>query len=113
MPTSNHLAFIVQPSNTVVSQPMSPGPQVGVFDSQGHLVTTATDRISLWFTRPDPADGSGAWVGMKGFLDVNAVNGIARFDVQAIWPASTGYLGSATAFGLTPGTSSPFEITAQ
>ena len=103
--TPKKLGFGQQPTNTVAGATITPAVTVRVLDSQGRLVTTATNAITLAiYTNP----GGGT---LSGTLTKNAVGGIATFNDLSIDKTGTGYKLRATATGLTAATSNAFNIT--
>ncbi len=99
------LAFIVQPSDADATIAISPSIKVQVQDTNGNLVSTATNLISLALAN----NLSGAT--FSGTNPVNAVNGEATFSDISIDKAGNGYFLSASAPGLTPVGSGAFNIT--
>ncbi len=96
------LAFLVQPSLTVSSTPISPAPTVAVQDAAGNTVTTATPSITVTL---------GITQGVvSGTTTVTAVNGIATFSDLRVDKVSTGHVLVASAANLTAATSAPFSV---
>jgi hypothetical protein len=102
------LAFTTQPSNTVAGTSISnpPGVQVTVQDASGNTVITSTASITLAIGT-NPAAGT-----LSGTLTIAAVNGVATLSDLSINRTGNGYTLTATSGGLTPATSSTFNITA-
>src|SRR5204862_461284 len=103
--TATQLAFIVQPSNTVAGAAINPVVQVTALDPAGNPVPGFTGSVTVALgTNP-----GGATLG--GTTTVAAVNGVASFSPLTLDKTGTGYALTATATGLTPATSSGFNIT--
>src|SRR6059058_3197431 len=103
--TTTQLAFTVQPSNTVAGAAISPAVQVSALDAAGNPVPSFTGSVTVALaTNP-----GGATLG--GTTTVAAVNGVATFSPLTLDKTGTGYALTATAAGLTPATSSGFNIT--
>lgn len=103
-PGVNQLVFLTQPAGTPVNQALNPAVQVGVLDSNGNLVSTSSDTVTLMLAN-NPA---GATLG--GTTTVNAVNGVATFSDLTLDQAGLGYTLSAGATGLTGATSLSFDV---
>ena len=100
------LAFTVQPSSVVAGAAITPSIQVSVEDSQGNLVTTATNAVTLAIGT-NPGGGT-----LTGTTTVSAVNGVATFPGLSINKTGTGYTLTASSGVLTGSTSSGFNVTA-
>lgn len=101
---ADHLAFGVQPSNTVAGQSISPAVTVRVEDQFGNLVTGDTSNVTLGIgTNP----GGGI---LSGTLTIAAVGGLATFSDLSIDKVGTGYTLAATG-AYTGATSGTFNIT--
>ncbi len=98
------LGFTVQPSDTVANSVISPPVQVSIFDSQGNLVTTATDPVTIAIGG-DPSGGT-----LSGTVTKNAVGGVAVFDDLSIDIFGVDYSLNAASGSLTPVLSDPFTI---
>ncbi len=96
------LAFTQQPSNVLTGSNISPPVQVAIEDSNGNLVSTATNAVTLAL-----AGGSG----LAGTLTVSAQNGVAAFPNLTIGAAGTGYTLVASSPGLGSATSTGFAAT--
>ncbi len=101
-PSPVKLAFSVQPTNALTQATITPAVQVAVEDSNGNVVTNATNPVTLALT-----GGSG----LSGTLTVTPQNGVATFGDLSLSTAGS-YTLSATSSGLTSATSSSFIITA-
>ncbi len=97
------LAFVTQPTDATGGNGFAPAVQVAVEDQYGNIVpsSTATIRIALG------NNPTGATLG--GFSQINAVAGIATFDL-GVDKIGTGYTLVASSTGLTGATSEPFNI---
>jgi hypothetical protein len=101
-PSPVKLAFSVQPTNALTQATITPAVQVAVEDSNGNVVTNATNPVTLALT-----GGSG----LTGTLTITPQNGVATFGDLSLSTAGSFTL-SATSSGLTSATSSSFIITA-
>jgi hypothetical protein len=104
-PDATHLAFGVQPSNTVAGQPINPAVTVLVKDSSGRVVTTDdTDRVTLGLR-----DANGDI--LHGTTTVTVHHGVATFDnVYVQQGAGAGETLAAMSGGLTTAVSAPFNV---
>ncbi len=101
---ASQLAFTVQPGNITAGAPFAPDVQVSVRDAFGNPVTSATTSITLGLgTNPGGATLSGTTV-------ASATGGVATFPGVSLARAGTGYTLTATATGLTTGTSAAFDV---
>jgi hypothetical protein len=103
---ADHLAFIVQPSNTIGGQTITPAVVVEVRDQFDNLVTGATTQITVAIGN-NPGIPAGT---LAGTLVVNAVSGQATFGDLSIDNAGVGYTLTASAASLTGDTSAQFDI---
>jgi hypothetical protein len=99
--------FTVQPRNTAAGTAMSPSVQVEVRDTFNNRVTNATNSIALSILIP-PSPSGATVTGTPQ----SAVGGIATFSNLQLDKTGTGYALLASTAGLTPDTSSAFNITA-
>jgi Tol biopolymer transport system component len=99
------LAFLQQPSNTVVGAAISQPVTVEVQDELGNWVDNAENTVTLSLLNPDGAI-------LSGTLTVDAVEGVATFEDLKIDKVGTGYILRATSSSLTRADSSAFNITA-
>ncbi|MDH4044282.1 MAG: Ig-like domain-containing protein [Gemmatimonadota bacterium] len=102
--TPTQVAFSVQPSASTAGQALSPAIEVEVRDASGNRVPTARNAVTLAIST-NPGSGT-----LSGTKTVTAVNGIASFSGLWIDKAAPGYTLSATASGLSTGTSSSFTV---
>jgi len=100
----NKLAFLVQPSNTNVRQPIAPPVQVQVRDAANNPVTSATNAITVALS----SNPGGAT--LSGTTTVNAVGGVATFSDLTLNKGGNGYTLSALSSGLVAATSSAFNV---
>ncbi|HXJ32041.1 MAG TPA: hypothetical protein VNG35_15470, partial [Gemmatimonadales bacterium] len=104
---ADHLTFVVQPTNTIGGQTISPAVVVEIRDAFENLVTNATNQVTM-------AIGNNPGVPTPGTLtttlQVNAVGGQATFSDLQIDNPGAGYTLTATAAGLTGAISDPFDI---
>ncbi len=98
------LAFQVQPSNTGSLGIITPAVEVRLVTATGATATTATNAVTIAIAA-NPAGGT-----LGGTLTVNAVAGIATFADLTIDNIGIGYTLQATATGLTPATSTAFDV---
>jgi hypothetical protein len=100
------LAFVVPPTLVGVGAPITPPVVVGVEDTLGNVVTTATDQIDMRIgTNPNNAV-------LGGTTPVTAVGGLATFSDLTMSAAGTGYTLVAGSGSLTPATSPAFDVIA-
>ena len=100
------LAITTQPTNAAAGAAINPAVQVSVEDSQGNIVTTATNQITVAIGT-NPSAGT-----LSGTAQLNAVAGVATFPTLSINKTGTGYTLTANAATLAGATSSAFNITA-
>ena len=103
--TATHLAFIVQPSNVVAGNVVTPTVKVAIEDANNNIVTTATNAITLkktTCTTTVPAGGG----------PIAAVSGVASFPNLKLNTVANGVVLQATATGLTSINSNTFNVTA-
>jgi alpha-tubulin suppressor-like RCC1 family protein len=98
------LAYLVQPSNALAGDALSPSVAVELRDAFGNPATTATNDVTLAFGA-NPGAGT-----LSGTTTVNAVNGVATFANVSLNKVGTGYTLRASAGSLTAATSSAFNI---
>ncbi len=103
---ATRVVFTVQPSTTTAGSSIAPPVKVAAQDSVGTTDTTFRGTITV-----DIGTNPGAGT-LSGTRSVAAVNGVATFSNLSINQPGNGYTLQATAVGLTPGTSAPFNITA-
>jgi len=96
----HHLGFITQPGGANAGGPLGTQPGIGIYDSYGNLVTTATNVVTASL-----AAGAGS---LTGTLTATAVNGIATFSNLTYSVAGTGIQIAVAASGLTGATSNAF-----
>ncbi|HXQ30000.1 MAG TPA: Ig-like domain-containing protein [Gemmatimonadales bacterium] len=97
------LVYTTQPAATTAGTALSPAIQVEVRDTNGALVPTARNPVTL-------AIASGPGGTLLGTTTVNAINGVASFSGLSIQLAGGGYTISASSSGLAGATSSAFAI---
>ena len=97
-----NLAFIVQPSTAVAGAPITPSMQVGVVDSFGNVVPTATGSVTLVLAA-NPGNTR-----VQAFAPI--ISGIATLSNVHVDVAATGYTLRASSTGLPAVTSAPFDI---
>jgi hypothetical protein len=98
------LAFRTQPSNAAAGAAITPPVEVEILDSDGNLVTGATDVVTLAIAT-NPSGGS-----LSGTTTVSALNGVAAFPNLSIDKAGSGYTLLASGTDLTGVESNPFDI---
>ena len=101
---ADQLAFVVQPSETMASQTVTPAVIVEIRDSKGNLVTAASDEVTVALTTPGDAT-------LSGTLSVNAEAGVATFADLSVDMVGS-YSLTALADGLDPDDSGSFAVTA-
>jgi hypothetical protein len=87
----HHLAFTVQPGNTIAGEPFSTALEVEVQDEAGSLVTTSRAPVTLSLGANPGGDV------LRGATTVHAVNGIATFSNVWLTKAVDGYVLAANA----------------
>ena len=98
------LVYLVQPSNALAGDALSPAVAIELQDAFGNRATTATNAVTLAFGA-NPGAGT-----LSGTTTVNAVNGVATFANVSLNKVGTGYTLRASAGSLTAATSSAFNI---
>jgi hypothetical protein len=99
------LAFTAQPSNVAAGTSISPAVAVSIVDAHGNPVPTASASVTVAIgTNP----GSGI---LNGTRTTATVGGVATFSGLSITRTGVGYTLTANATGLTPGTSTAFNVT--
>ena len=105
------LAFLNQPNGTAVggsiTTKVGPGGSpvsVEVLDGAGHLLTTSTAAVTVAIGS-NPGSGT-----LSGSMTVDASAGVASFSDLSINQTGTGYTLVATSTGITPATSTYFDI---
>jgi len=100
------LIFGVEPSDTVAGMAITPAVTVRIEDGYGNLVDDDTTSVTLAIDNNAGPGGT-----LSGTTSVTASNGVATFSNLSIDVAGTGYTLEATATGLAPAVSDPFNIT--
>lgn len=103
---ATRLALTSHPSDAAAGETITPAVEVEVRDESGDPVTASTASVSVAL-----ASNSGGAT-LRGATTVTASGGVATFDELRIESAATGYTLRATASGLDPDVSAPFQITA-
>ncbi len=103
--TAPALVFQIQPTTVSAECAITPAVQIAIEDAAGHLVTTATNVVTIALGT-HPAGGT-----LFGTTTVAAVNGVASFRTLTIDKAGSGYTLVASAAGLTGATSAAFAVT--
>jgi hypothetical protein len=101
---ATRLAFSVEPSDGEVDALISPAIEVAILDTNGRVVATATDPVTVMIAS-NPAGGS-----LTGTVRVNAVGGIATFSDLSIDKPGADYTLIATSGTLTSATSASFTV---
>src|SRR5205823_4384413 len=101
---ADHLAFGVQPTNTVAGVAITPAITVQVLDQFGNIVTTDTSNV-IMAIGTNPAGGT-----LNGTTTVAAVAGVAIFSDLNIDNVGQGYTLTASDGTLTGATSNSFNI---
>jgi hypothetical protein len=99
-----HLAFSTQPISTSPNSVLNPPPSVAVFDANGNLLDSINIPITISLS------ASAASPSLTGTATVSTVNGIATFTDLSFPVAQVGAVLTATAPGIPPATSAPFNI---
>ena len=100
--TKSKLAFVQQPTDTVVGNVISPAVTVEITDNCGNRVTTAMDEVSIAIDT-NPSAGT-----LTGTIPKAAVDGLATFGDLSLDKVGTGYTLKST--GLTAAISDAFDI---
>ena len=103
---ASKLVYTVQPSSVTAGSSITPAVTVSVEDSQGNVVPTATNSITMAIGT-NPSSGT-----LGGTVTVAAASGVATFANLSINSAGAGYTLSASAGGLTGATSTAFNVNA-
>ena len=98
------LAFTGQPTSASAGNSIAPAVTVSIEDAQGHVVTTATNQVTLTIGT-NPSAGT-----MAGTATATAVAGVATFSNLSINNPGTGYTLAASTAGLTGATSGSFNV---
>jgi YVTN family beta-propeller protein len=99
------LAFTVEPVTTTAGAAITPAVQVTARDAFGNTTPAFTGPVTVAIGA-NPAGGA-----LSGTTTVAAVAGVATFADLTINRAGAGYALAASAAGLAPGASAPFDIT--
>jgi hypothetical protein len=102
---ATQLAFTVQPSNTAAGATITPAVQVRARDAQGNTAIAFTGDITVAIGT-NPGGGT-----LSGTLTQAAVAGVAVFNDLSIDQSGNGKRLVASAAGLSPDTSSTFNVT--
>src|SRR5256885_3722592 len=103
--TATQLAFTQQPRTTVAGATISPAVQVTALDPAGNPVTSFTGSVTV--ALGNNLGGST----LSGTTTTAAVGGVATFVELRLNKTGTGYTLTAIASGLTPPSSTAFDIT--
>ncbi|MHC4066763.1 MAG: Ig-like domain-containing protein, partial [Planctomycetota bacterium] len=103
-PSANDLSFSVEPSDVAAGIAIAPAVEVTVLDSLGNRVQGDTTTVSLALG----ANPGGSTLG--GTVVVAAVDGVAQFPGLTLDKAGTGNTVVASAPGITPVSSAPFDV---
>jgi alpha-tubulin suppressor-like RCC1 family protein len=103
----DHLAFSVEPTNSVAGDALSPALQVQIQDFWNNRVTSANGAVTVAISTNPSIGGAGVLTGTK---IVNAIDGIASFTGLWINKIGNGYTLSASAAGLGTTGSAAFNI---
>lgn len=96
------LAFLQQPTNASALAAISPAVTVAIEDTNGNIISSATNPIKLGLSGNPAAFG--------GTLIVTPQNGVATFSNPTVATAGSGYTLSATSTALASATSVSFNI---
>jgi hypothetical protein len=105
-PGQNGLVFVIQPGGGPAGTAFATQPTVQVQDPGGNLVTTSTATVTLTLT----SNPGGGTLTCTPSLSKAAVGGVVSFAGCRIDKPGTGYAVTATATGMTGGTSAPFNV---
>ena len=101
------LVFTVEPSSISAGVEFSPAVRVTALDALGNRALGFSGSVTLAITPGTGASGAS----MEGTPAILASSGVATFYTLRIGALGTGYTLTATANGLAPATSTPFDIT--
>ena len=102
---AEHLAFIVEPTDTAAGATVAPAVQVAVEDQNGNIVASDNSSVTLAIgTNP----GGGA---LSGTTTAAAVQGVATFSNLSISEPGTGYTLTAADGSVTAAASVAFKVT--
>jgi subtilisin family serine protease len=103
---ASRLTFTVQPTSAFQGSAIVPAVVVTARDAYGNGASAFTGPVAIAIAiGTNPSNGS-----LSGTLSRTAVAGVATFNDLAIDSAGAGYTLAATASGLTPATSAPFQV---
>lgn len=102
--TPTRVVFLTEPASVVVDSAIR-NFDIGIVDNTGTIRTDATSVVTITVgTNPPNAT-------LSGTTTVNAVHGIATFSGLSLNHVGNGYTLVAESAGLTPDTSSAFNVT--
>ena len=104
-PVADHLAFDVQPTDTLMNDPITPAVTVDVMDASNNVVASDNSTQVSLTIGANPGSGT-----LTGGGPVTAVNGVATFSGLSIDNSSSGYTLTAASGGLGSDTSGTFDI---
>lgn len=104
--TASFLAFITEPNNAALGEPITPAVTVAVQDASGRLVTGFDDTVTITL-----AQNPGG-VSLGGTTRAAAVQGVATFPDLRVQAEGTGYRLAAEATGVVTATSGTFQVAA-
>ncbi|PYO69270.1 MAG: hypothetical protein DMD69_03370, partial [Gemmatimonadetes bacterium] len=104
--TAAKLVFLVPPGNATAGAVITPPPEVEIRDQFDNRVSSATNGVTMALG----ANPAGAI--LSGVGPVAAVSGVATFSNLSVDRAGTGYTLVASASGLSPATSTAFNVAA-
>jgi hypothetical protein len=103
-PAATQLAFTVQPTTTWTGRAIAPAIRVTARDAGGNIAPTFTGTVTMMLA----ANAGGSTLG--GAITATAVNGVATFYDLRVDRAGRGYVLTASAPGVAPATSVPFDV---
>ena len=98
------LRFVVEPSNTLTGEDMSPPVQVELLDAQGLRVTQGERSVTL------SLGGTSTPADLRGTTSVTSIQGVAEFSDLVLSRAGTGLFLVASAPDLPPVQSADFSV---
>src|SRR5690349_12838896 len=102
---ARQLAFTVEPATSTAGMVLAPAVQVSVLDASGNLTPSFSGTVTVALGN----NPGGSTLG--GTTSIGALNGVATFTTLTLDKTSNGYWLSASATGLSTGTSASFNIT--
>jgi hypothetical protein len=97
------LVFSTEPANAIAGTVMNPAPAVSVVDSNGNLVTSTANPVTI-------ALNGSSGISLNGSVTVSAVHGVATFSNLSIPAPARALTLAASSPGLVSSTSTSFNV---